>query len=160
MPTCPTPAGPSRPLVLGGRLQVGEAQEDLLQGDLAHGVVIHGVLLLGLLQNTKHLAEAEKLLLTSPGLVRLPEVLPPTPAWGLGCPGGGGGCAGRAGLRDQPSPESSQLRCDLGQAIFPLWASFLFLHRFFSASNELPNVASVSTSARADTVSDSSLEGA
>lgn len=65
--TCPTLAGSSRPLVLSGWLQVGKAQEDLLQRNLAHRVVVHGVLLLGLLQNTKHLVGAEKWLLTSPG---------------------------------------------------------------------------------------------
>lgn len=51
--------GSSRPLILAGWLQVGEAQEDLLQRDLAHRIVVHSVLLFGLLQDTKDLWEAK-----------------------------------------------------------------------------------------------------
>lgn len=64
-PLAPPLPGCSRPLILARGLQVGEAQEDLLQRDLAHRVVVHSVLLLGLLQDTKDLWEAEKPLLTS-----------------------------------------------------------------------------------------------
>lgn len=152
MATCPTLAGSSWPLVLSGRLQVGKAQEDLLQRDLAHGVVVHGVLLLGLLQNTKHLAGAEKWLLTSPGAgvpwlvwessghvggggVRLPEVLPlpQLVPWGTAgvshAPGGGGEAVQdeqAPGARLPPNFPSSD--CKLGHA---LWASFLFCTHFF-----------------------------
>lgn len=63
-PSCPCLMArqphPSSPLLCGGRLQVGEAQEDLFQRDLAHGVVVHAVLFLGFLQNTENLWGAEK----------------------------------------------------------------------------------------------------
>lgn len=67
LPLIPRLPGSSGPLILSRWLQVGKAQEDLLQRDLAHRVVVYAVLLLGLLQDTKDLWEADKLLLTISG---------------------------------------------------------------------------------------------
>lgn len=57
LPHTPPLPGSSRPLILGRWLQVGKAQEDLLQRDLAHRVVVYSILLLGLLQDTEDLGK-------------------------------------------------------------------------------------------------------
>lgn len=65
----------SSSILSGGGLQVGKAQEDLLQRDLAHRVIIHSIPLLGLLQDTKYLFETEKLLVREPRSQRVSPLI-------------------------------------------------------------------------------------